>query len=78
MVELVDLFEAVEQRVVAESVELVAAEIVGAALHVADLERAEKGFEEGDVLEEELLLKVFCAGGDDDALLLFAGHAESG
>src|SRR5260370_240935 len=40
VVELVDLFEAVEERVVAQGVELVAAEIVRAALHVADLQWA--------------------------------------
>ena len=49
-----------------------------AAFHVADLQRAEEGFEEGDVLEEELLLQVFGAGGDDDALLALAGEAECG
>ena len=75
MVELIDLFEAVEDWVVAQRVELVAAEIVAAALHVADLQRAEERFEEGDILEEELFLQVFCAGGDDDALLAFAGQA---
>ena len=78
VVELVDLFEAVEERVVAQGVELVAAEVVAAALHVADLQRAEEGFEEGDVLEEELLLQVFGAGGDDDALLALAGEAQGG
>ena len=78
VVELVDLFEAVEERVVAQGVELVAAEIVGAALHVADLQRAEEGFEEGDVFEEELLLQIFCAGGDDDALLALSGEAQRG
>ncbi len=78
VVELVDLFEAVEERVVAEGVELVAAEVVGAALHVADFEGAEEGFEEGDVLEVELLLEVFGAGGDDDALVALAGQAEGG
>ena len=51
------------------------AEVVAAAFHVADFERAEDGFEEGDVLEVELLLEVFCAGGDDDALLVLAGQA---
>ena len=78
VVELVDLFEAVEERVVAQRVELVPAEVVAAALHVADLQRAEEGFEEGDVLEEELLLEVFGAGGDDDALLALAGEAQGG
>ena len=70
--ELRDFFEAVEDRVVAQSVELLAADIVRSALHVADSQRAEDGFEEGDVFEEELFLEIFGAGGDDDALLLLA------
>ncbi len=78
VVELLDLFEAVEKWVVAQRVELVAAEIVAAALHVADLQRAEQRLEEGDVLEEELLLQIFCAGGDDDALLVLARLAQRG
>ena len=78
MVELLDLFKAVEQRIVAQRVELVAAEIVAAALHVADLQRAEQGLEERNVFEEELLLKVFRPGRDDDALLALAGHAQGG
>src|SRR5271156_5611457 len=61
-----DLFEPVEDGLIAQGVELVAAEIVGAALHIADPERTEKGFEEGDVLEKELLLEIFRAGRDDD------------
>ena len=77
-VELRDLFEAGEQGVVAEGVELLLADVVGAAFHVADAEGAEEGFEEGDVFEEELFLEVFGAGGDDDALLVLAGAAEGG
>ena len=38
----------------------------------------EDGFEKGEVLEVELLLEVFGAGGDDDALLAIAGEAEGG
>ena len=76
--ELVDLFEAVEEGIVAKGVELVAAEVVAAAFHVADFERAEERFEEGDVFEEELFLEIFGAGGDDDALLALAGHAKGG
>jgi hypothetical protein len=77
-VELRDFVEAGEQRRVAQGVELLPADVVGPALHVADLERAEQGFEEGDVLEVELLLEVFGAGGDDDALLLLARAADGG
>ena len=80
-VELRDVVEAGEDGVVAEGVELLLAEVVGAALHVADAQRAgvgEDGFKERDVLEVELFLEVFCAGGDDDALLLVAGAAERG
>ncbi len=59
VVELVDLFEPVQERIISQRVELVAAEVIGAALHVADFEGAEEGFEEGDVLEVELLLEGF-------------------
>ena len=75
-VELRDFFEAGEQRIVAQGVEFLLADVVGAALHVADAEGAEEGFEEGDVLEEELFLKIFGSGGDDDALLVLSGPAE--
>ena len=67
-----------EERVVAQGVELVAAEVVAAALHVADFQGSEEGFEERDVFEEELFLEVFGARGNDDALLALAGHAEGG
>ena len=80
-VELRDVVEAGEDGVVAEGVELLLAEVVGAALHIADAQWAgvgEDGFEEGEVLEIELFLQIFCAGGDDDALLLVAGTAERG
>ena len=73
---LLDLFETGEDGGVAEGVELLLAEVVLAALHVADLERAKEGFEEGDVLEVELFLQVFGAGGDDDSLLALAGVFE--
>jgi hypothetical protein len=75
-VELGDLLEAIEQRSGAQGVELVATEVVASALHVADLQRAEDAFEEWDILEEELFLQIFRAGGDDDALLALAGEAE--
>jgi len=54
----------------------VPAQVVAAALHVTDIERAEDRFQEGNVLEEELLLQIFRACRDDDALLAFAGQAQ--
>jgi len=74
--EFMDLVEAAEHRLVGELVELFAAEIVLAPLHVADLETrlaggglAEKRMlKKWHVLEEELLLEIFGAGGDDHAL----------
>ena len=82
VVELLDLFKAGEEWRVAKGVEFVPAEIVGAALHVADAEGAvvvaEQRFKEGDVFEVELFLEVLGAGGDDDALALPAGEAERG
>ena len=50
-VELLDVVEAGEDGVVAEGVELLFADVIGAALHHADPEWAEDGFEEGDVFE---------------------------
>ena len=55
-----------------------AAEVVGAAFHVADAQRAEERLKERDVFEEELFLKVFGAGGDDDAASDGSGGAEGG
>jgi len=52
------------------------AEVVGPAFHVADAQRTEERFEEGNVFEEKLFLKIFCAGRDDDALLMLAGAAQ--
>ena len=77
-VELRDLFEPGEQRGIAQRVELVLAQVVGAALHVADLERPEDAFEEGDILEEELLLEVLGARGNDHPLLPVQGQAQGG
>jgi hypothetical protein len=78
LVELVDFLKAIQDWRVSQGVELVAAEVVGAALHVTDFQGAEEGFEEWDIFEEELLLEVFGAGGDDDALVALAGHADGG
>ncbi len=65
---LVDFVQTRQNRLVAESEELAAAEIVGAPLHVADAQLAEQSFKERDVAEEELVLESLSASGDDDAL----------
>ena len=65
---LVDLFKAGKDRLVAQSNELVAAEVVGAAFHVADAEVAEQSLEKRNVAKIELVLQRLGAGGDDDAL----------
>jgi hypothetical protein len=76
LMELIDLFEAIEKRVVAERIELVPAKVVGAALHIANLERTKERFKERDVLEVELFLQVFGASGDDDSLVPLTGKAK--
>ena len=55
-----------------------AAEVVGAALHVADAQVAEERFEKGHVAEEELVLQGLGAGGDDDALAGAQGGQQVG
>ena len=75
---LVDFFQAGQDGLVAQGEELVAAEVVGAALHVADAQLAEQGFEEGNVAEEELVLQGLGAGGDDDALAGAEGGQQIG
>ena len=67
--EVGDFFEAVEDGLLFGIVDFLAAGVVVAALHVADFERAREMFlQERNVLEEELLLQVLGAGGNDDAL----------
>ena len=66
--ELVDLFKAGENRLGAQGGQLVAAEIVGAALHVADAQVTQQRFKEGNVAEVELVLKSLGSGGNNDAL----------
>jgi hypothetical protein len=56
----------------------VAAEVVGAALHVADAQVAEERLEKGHVAEEELVLEGLGAGGDDDALAGAQGGQQVG
>ena len=45
-----------------------AAEIVGAAFHIADAQLANQRFQEGHIAKVELILQSLGAGGDDDAL----------
>ena len=66
--ELVDLFQPVQHRLRGQVVQLFAAEIIAAALHVADAQLAEVLLEERNVFEEELLLQGLGAGRNDDAL----------
>ena len=66
--EVVDLLQPVQHRLGGEVVELLAAEIIAASLHVADAQFAQVFSQEGNVLEEELLLQRLGSGGDDDAL----------
>ena len=75
---LVDLFQAGKNRLVAQGDQLVAAEVVGAALHVADAQVAQQRFEEGNVAEVELVLQGLGAGGDDDALAGAQGGQQVG
>ena len=77
-IELRDVVESGKNGVVAQGIELLLAQVVGAALHVAHPQRPQQRFEERDVLEVELFLQVLRAGGDDDALLLVAGAAQCG
>ena len=67
--EIGDLFQAGEDRLPLGVVDLLAAGVVGPALHVADAKLVgEVLLQERDVFEEQLLLKVFGAGGDHDPL----------
>ncbi len=66
--EIGDFFEAFEHGLFFGVVNFLAAGVIGAALHVTSAQRAEVLFKEGNVLEEELLLKILGAGGDDHAL----------
>ena len=48
--------------------QLVAAKVVGTALHVADAQAAKQRLEKGHIAKKELILQGLGAGGDDDAL----------
>jgi len=56
----------------------VAAEVVGAALHVADAQIADEGFEEGNVAEVELVLEGLGSRGDNNALAGAQGGEQVG
>ena len=77
--EIGDLFQPGEHRSVLGVVDLLAAGVIIAPLHVADLKGArEVLLEERDVLEEKLLLEGFGPGGDDDALAGEQGRHQVG
>ena len=67
--EVVEFLESGEDGLFLRVVDFLAADVVAAALHVADLELLvfEVLLEERNVLEKELFLQVFGACGDDDA-----------
>src|ERR1022692_1072964 len=65
--EVTDLFQSVQQRLGGEVVELLAAEIIAAALHVADAQFAEMLPQKRNIFEEELFLQGLGAGRNDDA-----------
>ncbi len=70
---VLDLLQSAEHGLVGQVVELLAAQIVVAPLHVTDLQLAfaagkKRLFEKRDIFEEELFLQILCAGGNDDAL----------
>src|SRR6185437_5160831 len=51
-VKLAYLFKSVQQRAIAQRVELMAAEVVAAAFHVADLQRPQQRFKKGNIFEK--------------------------
>ena len=70
---MLDLVEATEHRLIGEVIQLLPAEIIVAALHVADGETRvrvteESLLEEWHVFVEELFLQIFRSRRDDDAL----------
>ncbi len=68
LLKVIDLLQAVQDRLIAQRIQFVAAQIVRPALHVADAQRSQERFEKGQIAEEELLLQILCAGRDDDPL----------
>ena len=62
-----DLLQPAQHRLISEVVELLAAQIIVAAFHVADVQltfgiRKQRLLEKGNVFVEELLLEIFGAG----------------
>lgn len=54
------------------------AEVIPAALHVADLQRTQDALEKRDILEEQLLLQILCSSGDDDPVASGPSQAQGG
>ena len=70
---LLDLFQASEEGLVGEVVQLFAAKIIAPPFHVADVQfsfasREQRLLQERDVFVEQLLLQIFCSGGNNHAL----------
>ena len=70
---LFDLFQAAQHRLVGQVVELLAAQIVVAPLHVADVQLAfavgkKRLLEKRNIFVEELFLQILGSGGNDHAL----------
>ncbi len=65
---LVDLGQSREHRLVAQRVELAAAKIVAAALHVADAQLAQQRLKKRHVAKEKLILQGLGSRGNNHAL----------
>ena len=68
--EMIDLFQSAQHGIRREVVELPAAQIIAASLHVADVQLAlaigkKRLLEKRNIFVKELLLQVFCTGRDD-------------
>src|SRR5689334_6568981 len=65
---LLDFLQAVQDRLVGEIVKFLPAKIVVAPFHVTNAQFTQMLLKEWDILEEELFLQVFGAGGNNHAL----------
>ncbi len=61
LLELVNLFQPIQDRRIRQRIQLVPAQIVGPALHVADPQRPQQRLQERHILEKQLLLQVLRA-----------------